>query len=154
MKAIVFSLLLVMLFAGCKKESCDYNECAMVAPQAEVQMVETYLASKGILAMKHCSGMYYRIDQQGSGKAPTACSTVDVAYEGKLTNGVTFDQQTSRTFRLAELIPAWRNGIPRVNAGGTIYLYVPPSLGYGSMANGPIPANSVLIFEIDLLGVH
>jgi FKBP-type peptidyl-prolyl cis-trans isomerase FkpA len=68
-----------------------------------------------------------------------------------------FDQtQPGATYSnyLNNLIVGWVNGIPYVKPGGKIRLYIPPSLGYGSAANGPIPANSILIFEIDLVAVQ
>ncbi|HAD33478.1 MAG TPA: FKBP-type peptidylprolyl isomerase, partial [Chitinophagaceae bacterium] len=56
------------------------------------------------------------------------------------------------SFGLDGLIVGWQEGIPLIGAGGKIKLYLPPSLAYGSNANGNIPANSSLIFDIDLLG--
>ena len=152
-------LLLVLAIAGvvnsgCSKDKCDYNECALKAPDAEIQAVQAYLSSKGITnAIQHCSGMYYVIDNAGSGKHPNGCSDVDVTYKGMLTNGSTFDQGTI-DLGLDGVIPGWRNGIPRVAVGGIIHLYIPPSLGYGPYANGPIPANSILVFDVTLNGVN
>jgi len=151
-------LLLVLAIAGivnggCSKDKCDYNECATKAPDAEIQAVQSYLSSKGITnAVQHCSGIFYVIDNAGSGKHPNGCSEVNVTYKGMLTNGSTFDQGTT-DLRLDEVIPGWRNGIPTVAVGGIIHLYIPPTLGYGPYANGPIPANSILVFDVTLNGV-
>lgn len=154
--AIVLLCGVMLFFAGCaKEEPCDYSECSLVAPAAEIQQVQNYLSANNIQATRHCSGLSYRIEQQGTGKSPNACSSVTVTYEGKLTNGNKFDGTTSPvTFSLWQLIPAWRNGLPQLKAGGKIYLYVPPSLGYGSQQVGTIPPNSVLIFEVSLLSVN
>lgn len=76
---------------------------------------------------------------------------------GKLTNGTIFDQtQGNNTYSnyLTSLIKGWTNGVPYIKTGGRIILYIPPTLGYGSQANGPIPANSILIFDIDLINVQ
>jgi FKBP-type peptidyl-prolyl cis-trans isomerase FkpA len=156
--SIMKKLLLVLAMAaivgsGCSKNKCDYNECATKAPDAEIQAVQAYLSSKGITnAVQHCSGMYYLIDNGGSGKHPNGCSDVNVTYKGMLTNGSTFDQGTT-DLGLGDVIPGWRNGIPKVAVGGIIHLYIPPSLGYGPYANGPIPANSILVFDVTLNGV-
>jgi FKBP-type peptidyl-prolyl cis-trans isomerase FkpA len=155
MRRLLFAVLIVAAFAGCnKKTSCDYNECAIKAPDSEIQAVQSYLGSKGITdAVQHCSGIFYVISNSGSGNHPTACSQVNVSYRGMLTNGSTFDQGTT-TLGLDQVITGWRNGIPKVGVGGVIHLYIPPTLGYGAQANGPIPANSILVFDVTLNGVQ
>jgi FKBP-type peptidyl-prolyl cis-trans isomerase len=78
---------------------------------------------------------------------------------GTLTNGQRFDSSYDRgqpfTFRLGarQVIAGWEQGIPGMRVGGKRRLTIPPSLAYGSQANGPIPANSTLIFEVDLVGI-
>ena len=148
----------VALFSSCVKKTggrtCSYDPCAIVAPVSEQNNVEAYLNSNSIVAIKHCSGVFYKIEVAGTGVNPTACSNVSVKYKGTLTNGNVFDQQTSPiSFNLQQLITAWKNGIPLVKAGGKIILYIPPSLGYGSQQAGSIPPNSILIFEIELISV-
>jgi FKBP-type peptidyl-prolyl cis-trans isomerase FkpA len=54
---------------------------------------------------------------------------------------------------LGQLIVGWQKGLPLISSGGKITLYIPPSLGYGSAAAGSIPANSILIFDIELISV-
>lgn len=157
-KTLLFCILLIALFAGCMKSSepantCDYDPCALKATASEVTAVESYLAANNIQATKHCSGMYYRIDLPGAGTTPTICSEVTVAYEGKLTNGYVFDKSDSTSFGLYGVINGWKNGLPLVKPGGRIYLYVPPSLGYGASPYQTIPANSILIFRVDLKSV-
>jgi FKBP-type peptidyl-prolyl cis-trans isomerase FkpA len=159
MKKLFFvALASVALFGSCVKKtggrSCSYDACAFVAPVSEQNNVEAYLNSNAIVAIKHCSGVFYKIDVEGTGANPTACSNVSVKYKGTLTNGNVFDQQTNPiSFNLQQLITAWKNGIPLVKAGGKIILYVPPSLGYGAQQVGSIPPNSILIFEIELINV-
>lgn len=156
MRFSVMAIAVMLIAAGCaKEETCTYNDCGVVAPASEVQQVQAYLASNNIQATQHCSGLFYRVDQPGTGKAPNACSDVTVTYEGKLTNGNKFDGTTNPvSFNLGQLITSWRNGLPQVKAGGKIYLYVPPTLGYGNRQQGNIPANSILIFEVSLLAVN
>jgi FKBP-type peptidyl-prolyl cis-trans isomerase FkpA len=151
----LFALItIVALFSGCKKNKCDYDECAMKASASEIQSVKDYLASQGITnAVQHCSGMFYVIDKTGADKHPGACSGVNVTYRGMLTSGVVFDQGTA-DLDLDAVITGWRNGIPLIGVGGLIHLYIPPSLGYGSAPYGPIPANSILIFDVTLNSVQ
>lgn len=157
MKRILVVLCSVIFISSCSKENddqCNYDACAFAAPASEVTQLEAYLASASITATKHCSGMYYTIDVAGSGSAATICSVVSVKYKGQLTNGTVFDQATSPVnFQLGGLIEAWKKGIPLIKPGGKIKLYCPPSLAYGSQAQGPIPANSILIFEVELVSV-
>lgn len=157
MKKFILGLLVIAGFSGClKEEKCNYNECGVVAPAAEVQAVKDYLAAKGITnATQHCSGLFYVVDTPGSGTAPNFCSTVAVTYEGKLTNETVFDKApTPVVFGLGNVITGFRNGIPLVKTGGRVHLYIPPSLGYGSSATGSIPANSILIFDVTLTGAQ
>lgn len=152
-KLLVVLAIATSVIGGCSKDKCDYNDCGTKAPDSEIQSVQSYLSSKGITnAVQHCSGLFYVIDNAGSGKHPNGCSEVNVTYKGMLTNGSTFDQGTA-DLRLDEVITGWRNGIPKIASGGIIHLYIPPSLGYGPVANGPIPANSVLVFDVNLNGI-
>ncbi|HET7295354.1 MAG TPA: FKBP-type peptidyl-prolyl cis-trans isomerase [Vicinamibacteria bacterium] len=95
----------------------------------------------------------------GTGAVAATGDTVTVHYVGTLTNGQRFDSSYDRgqpfTFRLGagQVIAGWEQGIPGMRVGGKRRLTIPPSLGYGSRPNGPIPANSTLIFEVDLLSI-
>jgi len=141
-------------------DECNYDACAIAAPASEVTQLEAYLSSAAITATKHCSGMYYIIEAAGSGASATACSSVGVTYKGQLTDGTVFDQRTTN-FELDQVIEAWTKGIPLIKAGGKIKLYCPPTLGYGSQVlrdpvtgNTVIPANSILVFEVQLNNVY
>ncbi|MGE0455104.1 MAG: FKBP-type peptidyl-prolyl cis-trans isomerase [Vicinamibacteria bacterium] len=95
----------------------------------------------------------------GGGAVAASGDTVTVHYVGTLLNGTQFDSSYSRnqpfTFRIGanQVIQGWERGVPGMRVGGKRRLTIPPSLGYGNQANGPIPANSTLKFEIDLLAV-
>ena len=162
-KRFFIALAVLIALYGCLKDTysssqqCNYDPCAVKAPDAEIQNVKKYVDSIGVTATQHCSGLFYKVDDGGTGTAPNACSSVTVTYKGSLTNGTVFDQtQSGQTYSnyLGNLIRGWINGLPYIKAGGKIRLYIPPSLGYGSQANGSIPANSILIFEIDLVAVQ
>ena len=75
-------------------------------------------------------------------------------YTGKLTNGTIFGQSTTPlTISLSTVIAGWQIGIPLIGEGGVIKLIIPSSLAYGCVANGSIPANSVLFFEVELVDI-
>jgi FKBP-type peptidyl-prolyl cis-trans isomerase FkpA len=157
MKRILILALCISLLSGsCKKEdACPYSEPNQTAPATEVQALQLYLAGASITnATAHPSGLYYIVTNPGSGNNPGQCSGVAVKYTGRLTSGFVFEQQTSPVaFTLGGLIAGWRIGIPIVKNGGIIRLFIPPSLGYGNQAVGNIPANSILIFDIELTNV-
>jgi len=149
----------LFLFSSCLKDSepqaCNYDACAYKAPDAEIQRVKAYLDSMGITATQHCSGMFYKIDNAGTGKTPEACDYVNATYKGMFTNGTVFDQSTTGTdFSLGSVIQGWTNGVPLINEGGKITLYIPPSLAYGPNDYSTIPGNSILIFDIGLVTVY
>jgi len=95
----------------------------------------------------------------GTGATAAVGDLVTVNYVGTLTNGTKFDSSYDRnqpfTFRLGagQVIAGWDQGVVGMRVGGKRRLTIPPSLGYGSQANGPIPANSTLVFEIELLSI-
>lgn len=155
---MIIGFFALAIFSGCLKYkepefTCNYNECAYVAPAAEIQAVQDYLDAQGITAIKHCSGLFYTIDDPGTGASPTVCNTIAFTYVGSLTNGTVFEQATSPVVsNLSGLITGFKNGLPRLKTGGRMHLYIPPSLGYGSTDMGKIPPNSIVIFDVSLAG--
>lgn len=147
-------LLLAAAVTGCKKagESCDTVN--VMATPAEVTTLEKYITDHGIYAVKDLRGFFYSISDSGTGARPTICSTVTVNYSGELSTGSEFDAASQVSFNLGQLITGWQEGIPLIAKGGSIVLYLPPSLAYGSQTNGSIPANSILIFHIQLTDVR
>ena len=159
-KSLLMGLMALMIvISGCNKDEsdCPYSDTSITVPPAEITAIEAYLATKGIAnAVKDPRGFYYTIQTQGTGGTAGVCSQIAIYYTGTLTNGVVFDGTTGAptTFTLGQLIPGWVKGIPLIKAGGRIQLYLPPTLAYGSNAVGSIPANSILIFDIELLEVR
>ncbi len=153
-------LLGCILFASsCQEDdggdpNCNRAIPTTTAPQSEVTALKQYIDSSGIKATADDRGFYYTIDAPGSGDKPTVCSNVTVNYQGTLTNGNTFDSASGASFALSNLIVGWQQGIPLISPGGSITLYLPPSLAYGSRAQAGIPANSILIFKIDLIRIN
>ncbi len=95
----------------------------------------------------------------GAGDEALPGKEVTVNYTGVFTDGTKFDSSLDRgvpfTFVLGSglVIKGWDQGVEGMKVGGKRILIVPPELAYGDQAVGPIPANSTLIFEIELLGV-
>jgi peptidylprolyl isomerase len=105
------------------------------------------------------SGLMYKLTHEGSGQRAKAGDQVLVHYTGKLTNDTIFDSSIPRNqpfkFKLGvgQVIKGWDEGIALLNVGDKAILTIPANLGYGARATGKIPANSVLIFEVELLSI-
>ena len=104
------------------------------------------------------SGLQYKIEVEGAGISPEETDTVEVNYEGRLIDGTVFDSSYDRgesvKFPLNRVIKGWTEGLTYAKEGGKIQLYIPAELGYGQRGTGPIPGNSTLIFDIELVKVY
>jgi peptidylprolyl isomerase len=106
------------------------------------------------------SGLQYRDDAVGEGREAKAGDTVSVHYTGTLQNGSKFDSSRDRgqpfQFPLGagRVIRGWDEGVAGMRVGGRRTLVIPPDLGYGGRPVGPIPPNSTLNFDVELLDVR
>mgnify|MGYP001220286126 CR=1 FL=1 len=108
---------------------------------------------------KTASGLRYQIIAAGSAEKPTATSTVKARYTGRRCDGKVFDNTdeeggTPRALPLSgpnRVISGWIEGLQLIGKGGKIHLWIPAELGYGNQDGGPIPAGSVLDFEVELV---
>jgi len=103
------------------------------------------------------SGLMYEVIEQGEGTEPKATNTVSAHYTGWLTDGTVFDSSHARgapsEFRLNRVITGWTEGVQLMKPGAKFLFQISPELGYGAKASGSIPANSTLIFLIELVEV-
>ena len=139
MKKIGFLLVICSVVAGSCKQADQTTPCnpaavTVKAPAAEIAALKNYIDTSKVTATPDDRGFYYTISKPGTGTKPTVCSSVTVNYSGKLTNGTVFDSNSGISFDLYELIVGWQEGIPLVAPGGSITLYLPPSLAYGAQA--------------------
>jgi FKBP-type peptidyl-prolyl cis-trans isomerase FkpA len=150
-KFILLFFIAATTLTACKKDKTNtYDPAAQAA--ADDVAIQAYIKANNINAQKDASGVYYQVITPGTGAYPTSTSTVSVNYTGKLLNGTVFDSGSLSNTSLSSLIKGWQIGIPYVNVGGRILLLIPSTLGYGNSAAGSIPANSPLVFTIDLTG--
>ncbi|MDQ3045957.1 MAG: FKBP-type peptidyl-prolyl cis-trans isomerase [Bacteroidota bacterium] len=109
--------------------------------------------------VKTASGLEYTIKEKGNGKKPQAGDKVVVHYTGKLTNDTVFDSSVGKgqpfTFKLGagQVIKGWDEAFQLLQVGDKATIKFGPELGYGEQAQGKIPANSILIFDVELLDV-
>lgn len=153
MKKIALIAPLFLLFA-CGGEEKKEAEKDYVETEYDKQVNE-YLADKDWKdkVERLDDGIYIYKEKPGNDEHPTLQDFVTIYYTGKLLNGEVFDGTDSEpaTFPLQGLIPGWQEGIPHFGKGGKGKLIIPPDLAYGSQDSGPIPGNSVLVFDIDLV---
>ena len=151
MKHLFTALLALTLFISCSDKDSETDYTA----QNEKEITD-YIAKNNLTAQRSDSGLYYVINEPGSGKQPTASSNVTVAYKGYFTNGSVFDESSSKgiSFGLNQVIKGWTEGIPYFKTGGSGILLVPSHLGYGNSGRPGIPGGSVLIFDVKLISVN
>ncbi len=103
------------------------------------------------------SGLQYEVLASGTGAKPKSTDTVRVHYHGTLVDGTVFDSSVERgepfEFPVTGVIPGWVEALQLMAVGDKWKLTIPSAIGYGARANGKIPANAVLIFEVELLGI-
>ncbi len=126
----------------------------------EDKTIQDYMAKNNLKGTKAPSGLYYIQTQAGTGAKAEKGKTVSVHYTGKLLNGTKFDSSVDRgqpfEFGLGtgQVIQGWDEGIALMSVGEKGTLIIPSALGYGPRgAGGSIPPNSILIFDVELLGI-
>jgi FKBP-type peptidyl-prolyl cis-trans isomerase FklB len=136
-------------------------------PPAAVDTAKTLAEGQAFLAknakapgvITTASGLQYKVTTSGpkTGPSPKVGDIVKVHYEGKLLNGTVFDSSFERgqaAIMPAEgLIPGWLEALPLMHVGDEWTLWIPANLAYGEREAGPIPANSVLVFRLKLIGM-
>lgn len=148
-------LALVLPLAGCG----DDDETTAPSSGDTTVATTTFAPALGIDVSaagwtRTASGLHYRTLAAAPATAATVANgqRVSVRYTGWLANGTQFESST-HTFTLGrgEVIAGWDQGIVGMRLGERRQLVIPPSLGYGNRANGPIPASSVLVFNVEVL---
>jgi FKBP-type peptidyl-prolyl cis-trans isomerase FklB len=103
------------------------------------------------------SGLQYKILTPGTGPKPTADDTVVCNYRGTFINGTEFDSSYKRgqpaEFPLKGVIKGWTEALQLMSVGSKWQLFIPSDLAYGPQGRGPIPPNSTLIFEVELISI-
>jgi FKBP-type peptidyl-prolyl cis-trans isomerase FkpA len=135
--------------SGCKDDYLTAEEQLKV----DLDLIAKYLAEKNLTAQSTASGLHYIIEKPGTDGNPNINSTVTVHYKGHFLDGKVFDQTTGTpiSFPLNAVIKGWQEGIPLFQKGGKGVLIIPSELGYGTRPPSGIPANAVLVFDVELV---
>lgn len=138
----------ILIAVGCAKKGVQ-NQAASTNTAAGSNMVVT------------ASGLKYQILKEGDGAVAKAGQTVTVIYTGWLTDGTKFDSSLDHggTFQFqlgaGRVIKGWDEGVAGMKVGEKRKLTIPPDLGYGAQgADGAIPPNATLVFDVELAGVQ
>lgn len=126
----------------------------------ESKTIESYLEKNNIQATKTSGGVFISVTKEGNGTKVTQGKTVTMNYTGKLMDGTIFDSSLNPgrkpmnyVFGVQQMIPGFAEAISTMSEGEKATFIIPSMLAYGPQAQGPIPANSILIFEVDILNV-
>jgi peptidylprolyl isomerase len=142
-----------------KKAAKEAKEAKEAAKKAAKEAEKAEKAEKDKIHTTP-SGLQYIDLVEGTGPTPARGQRVSVHYTGWLKNGQKFDSSVDRgkpiqfTLGTGQVIKGWDEGLATMKVGGKRKLIIPPEIGYGDRDVGPIPANSVLIFEVELLAVQ
>lgn len=155
--ALLTLTLALGLFAGCAPK--ENNPAA--ASGAGSASGEAFLAvnAKKDGVITTASGLQYKILKSGAGESPKAADQVKVDYTGTLIDGTVFDSSVQRgqpaVFPVGAVIPGWVEALQLMKVGDKWQLFIPARLAYGEQSPSPaIPPNSVLVFEVELLGIE
>jgi FKBP-type peptidyl-prolyl cis-trans isomerase FkpA len=150
MKFLFPILLLVLTFSSCAKHN------AKKQAKTDKEIILKYIEDHSLTATETDSGLFYVIDNPGTGASCDVNSTVRASYSGYFIDDDIFEESDAAgiQFGLQNVIEGWKEGIPYFKEGGNGTLLLPSALAYGPEGKGPIPANTVLIFDVALLEVY
>ncbi len=157
---------IIQLVSVKTQEQVEKEKKANAAVQTGIddKLIQEYLKKKGIKAMKTASGLYYKIDREGTGATVKAGEQATVNYSGRTLNDSTFDSNVDPAFQHVQpfsfnvaghqVIPGWDEGVQLLKKGTKATFFIPSTLAYGERSPSPkIPANSVLVFDIEVTDV-
>lgn len=143
-----------------EKRQAEQQAEAAVAGQSNLAIGQKFLAENATKegVQSTASGLQYKVITMGTGPKPVATDTVKVHYRGTLLDGTEFDSSYARnepiSFALNRVIAGWTEGVQLMPVGSKFMFFIAPDLAYGEGGGGPIPPNSTLTFEVELLAIE
>jgi FKBP-type peptidyl-prolyl cis-trans isomerase len=116
----------------------------------EPSAIADFIKKSGKNFQKSGSGLFYSILSTGAGTSPKVGETWVVSYRGTFLDGKEFDKGSDVPMPVGQMIPGFNEALTLLKPGGQGIFVIPSTLGYGAEPRGPIPANSVLVFEVKL----
>ena len=156
MKIIVVIVAVVLIFLFVRNSASTKKAAGANLEKGAVYLEDN---SKVIGVKTTDSGLQYMVLQEGAGtEHPGATDRVKVHYHGTLIDGTVFDSSVERgepiSFGLNQVIKGWTEGLQLMVVGEKTRLFIPSELGYGNRPAGKIGPGSVLIFDVELLGIN
>ncbi|MBR9867826.1 MAG: FKBP-type peptidyl-prolyl cis-trans isomerase [Oceanospirillales bacterium] len=161
---IVVLSLLVTIISGCGKSDEEKKFHQQLLDKAlnddtkkeGVLFLQENARKDGVVVTD--SGLQYKILQAAEGPKPNMLNRVRVSYTGWTVNGEQFESSVDKAenpvFTVRDVIKGWREALLKMSPGARWMIYMPSELGYGARSpGGMVPANSALIFEIELLEI-
>ncbi len=150
-------MLVFVAFLGCDSEEV-FDEDQRLA--LDRSLIEEYLTENNIVANEiDETGIMYVIHTPGTGPNAEFAESVFTNYRGYLLDGTEFDSSVGRgvldfVIGAGQVIRGWELGFQQFNKGTSATLFIPSKFGYGTNRQGTIPANSVLIFDVDVVDIR
>jgi FKBP-type peptidyl-prolyl cis-trans isomerase len=157
--SVIVALVVLLIAFFVYRDYSAKNQASTQAGSYPIGTLDTTPPTLSANAVTTASGLKYEDLQVGTGATVQSGDTISANYTGWLTDGTKFDSSIDRgqpsdfTIGQGQVIAGWDEGIPGMKVGGTRLLVIPPDLGYGSTAFGSIPANSTLIFEVQVVAI-
>lgn len=152
----VNSFALIMMGALLVMSSCAKEDPDAIAASDRKKILE-YIAAEGLeeVAVEHESGLFYVIENPGTGVHPTLVSNIRIRYTGYYIDEKVFDSSVGSLFQLQRTILGWQIGIPLFKNGGKGKLMIPSAMGYGAYPpyGSGIRRNAVLIFDFEIIDI-
>ena len=162
----------VVTKAEADEERQNLIEAMQEQANVDDEAIKKYMEENNLQATPEASGLYIIVNKKGKGEPVQIGSTIAVNYTGRLLNGKVFDTSIEKVAKennivdpgrkyepfeyqvgATSLIRGWEEGLINQPAGSSLTLIMPSRLGYGTRENNAIPANSPLVFDIEIVSV-
>ncbi len=140
----------ILIVAGVGGAYASTHDAVISAMPPEQFLAEN---AKRMGVKRTASGLEYQILKAGSGATPTSSDVAQLDYKGRLLNGTQFDASKPgqpAVLPIGQVVPGFAEALTLMPKGSTYRFWIPPQLAYGDREAGPIPPNSVLVFDITL----
>lgn len=154
MKYLLPILFLGILFANCGNDDATPAVDPVEQLATDKALIKDYLASNNLMAEESPTGLHYIIEESGRGPFIGANSSANVLLKGYFLDGAVFDESdpcSPITIRVADVITGFQEGLQLFSTGGKGTIFLPSALAFGQTGSGPIQANTVIAFDIEVV---